>query len=65
MQLIKHSEQSVTVHPKMKPNDYFYLVGMTKPRYPMPAIRNVIEIFPDRVILWDATFWNFYYLAER
>lgn len=36
---IKHSAQSVTVHSKMKPNDYFYLVGMTKPRYPMPAIK--------------------------
>lgn len=51
MQLIKHSAQSVTVDPKMKPNDYFYLVGMTKPRYPMPAINNLMAL-SHPVVLW-------------
>lgn len=42
-----------------------YLCGLEDANYPMPAIRNDIEIFPDRVILFTkhGTHWDMRYLA--
>jgi hypothetical protein len=30
-----------------------YIDGNGKPHYQVPATRTTVEIFPDRVILWD------------
>lgn len=44
-----------------------YAIGYTPPRYPVPAIRYEVELFPDRVMLWRKLKdnWSYRYLARK